>query len=276
MQYREYAALPALAAVVDCVWTLEGDVQELAGAQPVLPDGRPEIILHLGDPFERIDSAGRHERQPPLIFAGQLLGPLAVRATGRIAVVGIRLQPHGAAALVAAPQHSLVGCTLDVDALSPSLARALDEVRDRAQSCGDAPRIVHEALTKRVDESRIDRAVRTAVEDIRARHGLIAIDALAARVGLTPRHLERRFKQTVGVSPKRLARITRFQRALRLFEQLDSSQRGTDTATACGYADQAHFIRDFSEFAGCVPGAHLLRRAELNGFFSNAQPTSVR
>ena len=92
---------------------------------------------------------------------------------------------------------------------------------------------------------------------------------------MTPRHLERRFNDKVGVSPKRLARITRFQRALRLFERLDSPQRGTHTAAACGYADQAHFIRDFWEFAGCAPGAHLLRRAELNGFFSS-RPVSGR
>jgi AraC-like DNA-binding protein len=271
MHYREYAAVPALASVVDCMWTLDGDVRELEGAQPVLPDGRPEIVLHLGDPFERVDASGSHERQAPMIFAGQLLGPLDLRATGRIAVVGIRLHPHGAAALVAAPQHHLVGRTVDVWALLPSLARALDEIRHRVHSGGEAPRIIQELLAKRVDEARIDRAVHAAIDHIRAHRGLVTIDALATRVGLTPRHLERRFKQIVGISPKRLARITRFQRALRLFEQLNSPQRGTDTAAACGYADQAHFIRDFSEFAGCVPGAHLLRRAELNGFFLKAQ-----
>jgi len=92
---------------------------------------------------------------------------------------------------------------------------------------------------------------------------------------VTPRHLERQFKQAVGISPKRLARITRFQRALRMFDQLDSPQRGTRTAATCGYADQAHFIRDFSEFAGCAPGAHLLRRAELNGFFVSGPPLTV-
>jgi AraC-like DNA-binding protein len=95
------------------------------------------------------------------------------------------------------------------------------------------------------------------------------MDALAAHVGVTARHLERQFKQAVGISPKRLARITRFQRALRMFERFDLPQRGTHTAAMCGYADQAHFIRDFSEFAGCAPGAHLLRRAELNEFFSS-------
>jgi hypothetical protein len=56
--YREYAAVPALAFVVDRIWTLEGHAREMADVQPVLPDGRPEIILHLGDPFERVHGDG--------------------------------------------------------------------------------------------------------------------------------------------------------------------------------------------------------------------------
>jgi len=36
----------------------------------------------------------------------------------------------------------------------------------------------------------------------------------------------------------------------------------------CGYVDQAHFVREFRELAGCLPGAHLLRDAQLAGFFS--------
>lgn len=267
MRYREYAAAPALASIVHCVWTLDGHARELADAQPVLPDGRPEVILHLGEGFERIQSGGRRDRQPPMILAGQLLGPLDLHATGRIAVVGIRLHPDGAAALVREPQQNLVGLTPGLEVLSPSLARALEQARDRADDLGDAAALVQTALTRHVDPTRIDRHVREAVEHIERTRGLVTVDAVAARVGLTSRHLERRFKPIVGISPKRLARITRFQRALRMFERLESPVRGTQTAAACGYADQAHFIRDFSEFAGCAPGAHLLRRAELNGFF---------
>ena len=72
----------------------------------------------------------------------------------------------------------------------------------------------------------------------------------------------------VGMSPKRLARIARFQHALQTLHALDAGQRGTLTAVECGYADQAHFVREFRELAGCPPEAHLLRDAELNGFFS--------
>jgi AraC-like DNA-binding protein len=267
MIYREYTATPVLALIVECVWTLDGDAREMADAQPVLPDGRPEIILHLGDPFERVHGNGERERQARVIFAGQLLRPLDLRATGRVAVVGIRLRPHGAAALLAEPQHRLVGHTLGLDVLSTSLARDLQQGRERESDTTRVVRMVQEILARRVDVSRSDRQVRAAVDQIRRAHGLVTVDALATHVNLTPRHLERRFNQNVGISPKRLARIARFQRALWVFEQLDSPQRGTQTAAECGYADQAHFIRDFSEFAGCAPGAHLLRRAELNGFF---------
>jgi AraC-like DNA-binding protein len=274
MHYRESPPPPALAPIVECVWTLDGHAQEMADAQPVLPDGRPEIILHLGDPFDRVHRDGGRERQGPVLVAGQLLRPLELRATGRVAVVAIRLKPHGAAALFAEPQDRLVGQTMALDALSSPLARELERVLDRARDTEEAASIAPDILGRRAETGRVDSQVHAAVEHIRRARGLVTVDMLAARVGVSPRHLERRFRQVVGISPKRLARITRFQRALRMFEQRDSPQRGTDTAATCGYADHAHFIRDFCEFAGCAPGAHLLRRAELNGFFS--RPVSGR
>ena len=53
MNYREHPVPPALADAVDTIWTLEAG-PELAGeaGQPVVPDGRSEIVLHFGDPFE--------------------------------------------------------------------------------------------------------------------------------------------------------------------------------------------------------------------------------
>jgi len=70
------------------------------------------------------------------------------------------------------------------------------------------------------------------------------------------------------MSPKRLARIVRFQHALRMLRALEAGDRGTRTAIDGGYADQAHFIRELRELAGCPPETHLLRDAELNGFFT--------
>ena len=84
---------------------------------------------------------------------------------------------------------------------------------------------------------------------------------------MTRRHLERQFLTTVGVTPKRLARLARFQNVLAMLQDSNTRRPGAETAAACGYADQSHFIRDFRQFAGMSPSAHLLRQGELTGFF---------
>ena len=53
----------------------------------MLPDGRPELVVHLGDPFERIHEEGSVERQARVIFAGQITSRLILRPTGRVAVL---------------------------------------------------------------------------------------------------------------------------------------------------------------------------------------------
>jgi AraC-like DNA-binding protein len=269
MRYAEYEPAAELAPFVRCLWTLEGNAADLGEAvQPILPDGCPELVIHLGDPFDRIYQDGRVERQPPVLLAGQLTQYLSLRPTGCIAVIGIRFHPDGAAGLVDVPQHELVGFTIDVNAVSPALGRSLRAACDSKPQPRDAVDAVKRCLVQWIDGRRPEARMRYAVDMIQRRRGAISIDGLANEIGWTRRHLERRFQAMVGISPKRLARIARFQSALRALEQTDVPQRSTRTALDAGYADQAHFIREFHELAGCAPGAHLLRNAELTGYFS--------
>jgi AraC-like DNA-binding protein len=281
MQYAEHPPIPELAPVVELLWTLSGDAATLGvDTQPILPDGRPELILHFGDAFERVHADGRIERQPKIIFAGQLTSQLLLRPTGVIGVLGVRFHPYGAAALFTAPQDELAGLTIGVDALSKPLSRALSEVRQSAVDLDDGVTRVQQELLQWLASENVDPRIRSAVQTIDRQQGLVSIDDLAASVSMTRRHLERKFLKAVGITPKRLARITRFQHALRILEGSDTAPRGTRTAATCGYADQAHFIRDFRELAGCPPGEHLLRQFELTGFFYDSgvklDATSVR
>ena len=93
--------------------------------------------------------------------------------------------------------------------------------------------------------------------------------AVAARLGVTRRTLERRVLREVGLAPQMLHRVFRFRRAFRL---LDQAPPGTwaQVAHAAGYFDQAHLIREFHRFAGAAPTAFLqsdpaLSRAMLTG-----------
>ena len=127
--------------------------------------------------------------------------------------------------------------------------------------------LVQSMLARWIGERRADPRIEVVVARIIGQDGLVSIDGLADRTSLTRRHLERVFLEAVGITPKRLARIARFQKAVRVLEQAEPRRRGTITAAACGYADQSHFIREFRQLAGCSPSEHLLRHGEMTGFF---------
>jgi AraC-like DNA-binding protein len=211
------------------------------------------------------------EIQPRLIYAGQVTSPLLLRPTGRVAVLGVRFLPHGASALFGVPQHELAGLTLGIDLLSPRLKQDLERVQDSAPDLHAAADAVQRVLQRWMRPERIDPRVRFAVERIDRGHGVIGMDALARAAGMSRRHLERQFLAAVGVTPKRLARIVRFQHAVQCLRGSDDRRAGAETAAACGYADQSHFIRDFREFAGCSPSEHLRRNGELTDFFIEGQ-----
>jgi AraC-like DNA-binding protein len=266
MKYREIAPIPQLAGAVQCLWLLEGQVSGIVEAEPVLPDGRPELILHFGDSFERVSLSGESVGQPSMIFAGQLTSRLLLRPTGQVAVLGVRFHPHGVSGILPMPQDDLVGLTLDVGSLSGRLARDLALV-ECSTGLSRAAADVQRVLVRWLQPGRLDARVRFAVETIERTRGLISVEALAHAGNMTRRHLERRFLEDVGTTPKRLARITRFQHALRILNRLDSRNPGVETAARCGYSDQSHFIREFRQLAGCSPSEHLLHRARITGFF---------
>jgi AraC-like DNA-binding protein len=267
LEYREYAPVPSLVPVVERLWTLAGGVRDVDEAQAVLPDGRPELVVHLGHPFERIEADGQVTRQAPILFAGQLSRRLVLRPAGPIAVLGVRFHPFGAAALLRPPQHEMVGLTLGTELLGAALRADLECVRECGPDFAAARGLVQEVLRRRLDLGRIDRRVARATASL-TRGSPLSVEAAATEVGLTRRHLERRFLDQVGLSPKRLARIARFSRAVQTLERGGGAGRGALGAAANGYADQAHFIREFRELAGCPPGRHLLERGQLTGFFA--------
>ena len=277
MNFREIAPIPELTPIAECIWTLESEPGNGGGhVEPVLPDGCPELVMQFGDGFERVFIDGTCERQSKILFAGQLTNQIALRPTGTIATLGVRFRPGGAAAILHMPQQPLRGTTFGLDMLDSRLSRELMAIKDDSHALDKAVDRIQRFLCARLNPEWLDPRVLAAVGLIRRHHGQVGIDNVATRVELTRRHLERRFDATVGISPKRLARIVRFQRALRMLQARPErpdlrapAVTGVATAIECGYADQPHFIREFAELAGCSPAAHLLRHAEMSGFFTS-------
>jgi AraC-like DNA-binding protein len=94
-----------------------------------------------------------------------------------------------------------------------------------------------------------DRALEFAVSALERG---VPVGEVAESLGFTPKRLIRLFQGRVGLTPKRFARVRRFQRTLRQVPY-DRPVDWADLAFSCGYADQSHLIRDFHDFAGLRP-----------------------
>ena len=93
--------------------------------------------------------------------------------------------------------------------------------------------------------------------------GAVSIGGLCADAGVSTTHLAQRFRQLVGLTPKRLARTYRFEKVVLNVDAATAVDWG-ELASGAGYFDQSHFIKDFHTFTGNTPTAYLaLRRRFL-------------
>jgi AraC-like DNA-binding protein len=260
MRYAEYPPSPGLASIVDCYWILEGPG---AGTpEPIIPDGRIEIILHYGVHFERHHTDGRIERQTPAMLVGQILAPISVGYTGSAGVAAIRLRPAATRAVARCPAAALTGQFIDLDALFGPTGTLQEQVA-LAGDDGARVRLLERWLASRVTAAP-SRDISATVDAIVTHAGAVDLQVMASAAGISLRQLERRFLADVGMPPKTFARIVRLQAALTRIAAGDSL---ADAAHACGYYDQPHMTRDFSRLAETSPAAWQHHAGHLTPLF---------
>ena len=209
-----------------------------------VPGGRIVLVISFGPPLEVDGShygsfvAGLHETAAITEHAGVSHGVQAY------------LSPLGAERLFRMPMGELANRGAALEDLLPGAG----ELAERLYEAPDWPSrltLLEAAIMRRVEAAPpVPRAVEWSWQRLLSTDGAVPVADLAEEVGWSRRHLAARFREHVGLPPKALARILRFERAA---ERL---RRGADLADAAldsGYYDQAHFNRDFKAFAGVTP-----------------------
>lgn len=244
---------PQLNAVVLGYVGLKGTI-DLARERH-LPSGEIEVLINLGDPYRVLQpssgSVWTTHRGAAVI--GVHDSCVLSEQTGAQFVLVVRLRPTGAHTLFDTPMHELANRFVQLDGLSPELARSLPSRLYDAPDWDTRFSIVDSIVAGRLDKVRT-QASRTAWawEKLRDADGLVSIRSLASEAGCSQKHLIAQFGDWVGVAPKVAARVIRFNRAVRLMQRGDSLDLA-QIALECGYFDQSHFNRDFKAFAGCTP-----------------------
>ncbi len=168
---------------------------------------------------------------------------------------GIRLKPEIFVHLFQQPMREMENVTLDVRAV---LGKTVDELTSHmAEASSHQARIAlaETFITRELAKREPQEAYFTeAMRLIRKYGGQMSIGELSKQVFVGERQLQRAFREYFGASPKTYGRIARFNYANQLVQKNPTSS-WVDVSYTCGYADQAHFIRDCKALAGEAPTA---------------------
>lgn len=230
-----------------CGWTLR-------------PDRMAEFVLPAHTSVQFVLKVEDSALRPPEFVHGATDRPTTIESGCAPRYLQADLTPLGAYRVFGIPMHHVAGRLVNLgEVLGPEGRRLGSTVRDATtwRARFDA---VDRFLLGRVDAApSVSGDVAYAWHELTASGGSVPIRTICRDIGWSHKHLITRFRQEVGITPKRAARLIRFERALgRIAGGVQPDW--ASLAAECGYADQAHLIRDFGEFAGTTP-ASLVRRS---------------
>ena len=256
MEFSLHQPPAELADSVKAIWCARGTRQDFDTPAPIIPDGCVEIVFNLGDRFINADTG---EPQPRDLLAGQMTHPVVALPTGDVDLIGIRFRTGRAGAALRVPMWELQDQLIAASDVVPLLDHVADDLRNI--EAGDRLRHLARVMPDwlHATDATAMGTVDEALAIIDAARGSVAIESVAKRVGITRRHLERQFREYVGLGAKHLARIVRIHSALDLL-QAQPLMSGAEIALVCGYSDQAHLIRECQQLAGQTP--HRLKTTE--------------
>ena len=208
------------------------------------------MVFNLCQPWDiRLGQDGDAERNMSFT-AGLFPGPVSVSAAAGAELLQVDLTPLGAARLFGGASSDLAAQVIDLGAVD-RFAGEYDAIHDRLYHVTGWP--ARFALIERFLAPRFAHATSTHIQQSwRLLAEGKSVSETARAIGWSTRHLSTRFRQETGIRPVTAARMLRFQRARSL--ALGSGNASwAEIATAAGYADQAHLIREFRDLAGETP-----------------------
>jgi AraC-like DNA-binding protein len=198
-----------------------------------------------------------HAQTAPLrlgsFVAGITDGPVLVGHSGSARCLQVDFTPLGARRLIGMPMSELANRTVPIDDVFGRFGREL------VQRVGDAPdwaarfALMDGAIRARLaDAAPVDAEVEWSLHRIADSGGTATISGLAGELGWSQRRLIARYRDAVGLPPKLVSRIVRFERLAAVVTR-NPAIDWAEAALACGFFDQAHMAREVRELADITP-----------------------
>jgi AraC-like DNA-binding protein len=242
--YRERRPAPLAAGHVTCVWVQQVAAESAPYTHRTVPNGSAEVLCAIGS--------------VPRVVGPQTGPTEEVMAPGST-VVGVRFRPGAAPSGLGLPASELVDLDLGADELWGGAAVALGEALAGCASPQEAAATLEAAIVRRLaDGVDLDPIAIEAVSRLLPGR-THDVGSLTSELFISERQLRRRCQAAIGLAPKTLHRMLRFQGFLaRAGTHERPSTQLARLAAEAGYADQSHLTRESVRLAGISPHPLML------------------
>jgi AraC-like DNA-binding protein len=250
--------LAPLAAYVDAIWFVSRESLPHTRERG-LPTGRVDIVIPLLQDsivrFEDVDSSDARNFRGAVVSGAH--DRFVVRGMGGASsVIGVNFKPGGAAIFFGGALRLFYNQTLLLDDVWGPAARDLRQRLQAAPRASQKIRILEsELLSRLLGASPADRMVTWAVHALELNPSAARIAAVQRASDCSPQQFIRRFAGTVGMTPKRYARVLRFNTLLLRLARV-GPRDWANVAAEAGYFDQSHLIHEFRQMAGITPTSY--------------------
>jgi AraC-like DNA-binding protein len=230
--YVERAPAAPLAGLISSAWIQQSGDEPYRSRH--IPNGSVELLCALG-------SEGR--------VVGPLTEPREEVLEPGTTLVGVRLHPGAAPSVLGMPASEVVDLTVDLWD-----APALGEQLAGAPSPEHALRELERHVFGRIGGTP-DPLIAEAVRQLMPWR-LDDVTSLTTSLYISETQLRRRCRDAVGLAPKTLHRLLRFQGFLALVQRSIATGRNESLAQLAldaGYADQSHLNRECVRLTGVSP-----------------------
>lgn len=274
MIFETHVPSAPLSDYVDNIVFYEGFNEDYT-KEKLLPDGSINVILDMQDtPKKWYDNNdfSKYKELKGCFISGQHKGFIHIEVAKNASMMVIRFKPGGAYPFLDFPVSRLND---SVEQLEEFWGPEVETLRKGVRAEKELSKkfcMAEEFLLLRMKvKKEKDAQLKAVLQVLQQEPFQVTTVALAAKAGISQKHLISLFDKYVGLTPKLLARIYRFQKVLLQIEETKKIE-WLQVACDCGYYDQAHFVKDFYHFSGINPSQYLTQK----GVYLNYIPVNER
>ena len=202
---------------------------------------------------------------PDSFLYGQLNSFKDIYSDNEIALVIVVFQPNGINQLLQIPANEFQDSITSTDAVfgkkGASLEERLSEQNDNEEKVKLLNQFFKTLISKKSESNQL--LINSSLDFILAHKGYFSVKQLVNHTGYTERHLERKFKECIGLNPKRFGNVIRLHHFLKLLKHKTEDLNLTAICYDAGFSDQSHLIKEFKKQTGITPTEYLHTTGKL-------------